>query len=277
MLFPLMFSFVLFQPGCVVGKKKHEALQASHDALQVEHSALQARYEADTAAMRAQILSLEEALAAAEAESSRLGDELAALQAEKARLVKDQSSLQASVKEMETALIELAQRKAQADARVAEYRNLLSRFKALIDAGKLKVKIVDGRMVVELATDVLFSSGSANLSKDGEAALKEVAVVLAGIPDRRFQIEGHTDNDPINTPQYPSNWELASARALVVTKALISGGMPAAQLSAASYGDLRPVASNDNKEGKAANRRIEIVVVPDLSTLPGFDALQQVD
>ncbi len=277
MLFPLMFSIVALQPGCLVGLKKHEALQASHDALQVEHSALQARYEADTQAMSGQIRSLEEALASAEAEAARLGQELSALQAEKARLVKDQSSLQASVKEMETALIELSQRKAQADARVAEYRNLLARFKSLIDAGKLKVKIVDGRMIVELATDVLFSSGSANLSKEGEAALQEVAVVLAGITDRRFQVEGHTDNDPINTPQYPSNWELASARALVVTKALIAGGMPAAQLSAASYGDLRPVAANDSKEGKAANRRIEIVVVPDLSSLPGFDALQQVD
>ena len=133
MLFPLMFSLAVLQPGCVVGLKKHEALQASHDALQVEHSALQARYEADTTTMRGQILSLEEALTAAEAEAARLGQELTTLQSEKARLVKDTSSLQASVKEMETALIELSQRKAQADARVAEYRNLLARFKALID------------------------------------------------------------------------------------------------------------------------------------------------
>jgi chemotaxis protein MotB len=69
---------------------------------------------------------------------------------------------------------------------------LLGKFKKLIDAGKLKVKIVDGRMVVELATDVLFDSGSAKLSDAGKAAIVEVSQVLATIGERSFQVEGHT-------------------------------------------------------------------------------------
>jgi len=150
---------------------------------------------------------------------------------------------------------------------------LLRKFKKLIDAGKLKVKIVDGRMVVELATDVLFDSGSAKLSDAGKAAIVEVSQVLATIGERSFQVEGHTDNVPIATAQYPSNWELAAGRALTVMKTMIESGMPAARISAASYGDQRPVKSNDTAEGKAANRRIEIVLVPDLSGLPGFDEL----
>lgn len=272
-IFPLLLT------GCLVGKAKFDALQAQYDDLSAEYTDLEADHAAlqqDLGRSQERVQTLEQALAEAEAHREALETQIQQLQAEKAALLKDKSSLDSSVREMEQALVELAQRKAQADALVSEFRNLLARFQALIDAGKLRVKIVDGRMVVELATDVLFSSGSANLSAQGAEALKEVAAVLASIPDRRYQVEGHTDNDPINTPQYPSNWELASARAMVVTRTLIAGGLPPERVSAAAYGEHRPAAPNDTREGKAANRRIEIVVVPDLSTLPGFDELQKV-
>ena len=137
-------------------------------------------------------------------------------------------------------------------------------------------EIVDGRMVVVLASDVLFASGSANLSRDGKSAIGEVAALLADIPDRKFQIEGHTDNVPIRTAVYPSNWELASARALTVLKTMLEAGMPADRISAASFGDSKPARDNETPEGKAANRRIEIVVTPDLSTLPGLEELNRV-
>lgn len=276
----MIWTTPLLLGACIVGKAKYEALQSQYDGLQADHAALQEEHEqlqdqlSDT---EREVQSLQQALSRAEEEAQALQGQLNQLQAEKAALLKDKSALDSSVREMEKALVELAQRKAQADARVAEYRNLLARFQALIDAGKLRVKIVDGRMVVELATDVLFSSGSANLSKDGAEALKEVAAVLASIPDRRYQVEGHTDNDPIATAQYPSNWELASARALVVTRTLVAGGLPAERVSAASYGEHRPAAPNDTREGKVANRRIEIVVVPDLSTLPGFEELNRAE
>src|SRR5581483_6441427 len=122
------------------------------------------------------------------------------------------------------------------------------------DAGKLKVKIVDGRMVVVLATDILFASGSASLSKDGKAAITEVAQVLASIPNRNFQVEGHTDNVPIATAQFPSNWELAAFRATNVVKTMIEAGMPKERISAASYSDTKPIGVNDMPEGKALNR-----------------------
>ena len=197
-------------------------------------------------------------------------------QGELAQVLKDKSALKGSIDEMKQALDDLARRKAEADRRIAEFRSLLSRFQKLIDAGKLKVKIVDGRMVVQLASDILFASGSAALSKDGKVAIVEVAGVLASIPERAFQVEGHTDNVPIKTEQYPSNWELASARALTVVRAMTDSGLGANRVSAASFADTKPAAGNDTPEGKAQNRRIEIVVVPDLSSLPGFDELQKV-
>ena len=130
-------------------------------------------------------------------------------------------------------------------------------------------------MVVEMATDVLFGSGSARLSGDGRAAVQEVAGVLAELSGRRFQVEGHTDNVPIRTAQFPSNWELASARAITVVNEMIEAGVPNENVSAASFGEFKPAADNETPEGRAANRRIEIVLVPDLSTLPGFDELRR--
>ena len=235
------------------GKSLQESLEAEQKKA--------ARRQADKAAV-------EQQLSSASAELKKTSDDLAAT-------LKDKAGLKSSVDDMKSALDELNKRKSEADRRIAEYRNLLSRFQNLIDAGKLKVKIVDGRMVVALASDILFASGSAGLSKDGKASVEEVAAVLASIPDRKFQVEGHTDNVPIKTAQFPSNWELASSRALTVLKTMVDAGMPADRVSAASFGDSKPAAANDTPDNKALNRRIEIVVVPDLSTLPGFDELKK--
>ncbi len=266
---------LLLAVGCVP-KKDYEALQAE---LRQATDTVAAR-DATVAERDVQVQTLEEALAASQGESadlsSRIADRETALEkmrAEQAGLVKDRSRLKSSVEEMQAALAELARRKEAADARVSEFQDLLAKFKTLIDAGRLQVRIIDGRMVVQMATDILFQSGKADLSDDGTAALAEVAAVLIEIPDRRFQVEGHTDDVPIQTTRFPSNWELASARSVGVVKALIGAGVEPERLSAASFSQYHPSAVNDSKEGKAANRRIEIVVVPDLSQLPGFEEL----
>lgn len=268
---------MLFLALACVPKKDYEALEAEMNALRVD-------LNGEVEERDARIVSLEEALAAEkaraegiEAQRARLSGELDALNREKAELLSDRTRLRSSVAEMEQALNELAARKRAAEDRIAQYQDLVDRFKPLIDAGRLKVQIVDGRMVVALATDILFASGKAELSDEGKSALAEVAGILADIPDRSYQVEGHTDNVPIQTAQYPSNWELASARAVAVVRTLIEGGMPEDRVSAASFSKNKPVASNDTKEGRAHNRRIEIVVVPDLSGLPGFDELNAID
>ena len=130
-------------------------------------------------------------------------------------------------------------------------------------------------MVVELATDILFASGSAELSAGGKTAIVEVSKVLATIPERAFQVEGHTDDVPIKNSQYPSNWELAAGRSLTVVKTMIDAGLPAHRVSAASFGEEHPAIPGTSAAARAANRRIEIVVVPDLSSLPGFEELKR--
>lgn len=258
---------------------------------QAKYDELEATYLSTRSSLTKRVAELEDALAAAqmelEAERAALAssnDRIAELEArveqlerERAELLADKSKLSASIDDMAAALRELEKRRMAAERRVAAFRDMLSRFQKLIDAGTLEVKIVDGRMVVQLKTDILFDSGSAKLSKEGAAALAEVASVLQSIPERKYQVEGHTDNDPIKTAQYPSNWELASDRAVTVVKTMIEGGLSADRVSAASYGEFKPAATNETKEGKAQNRRIEIVVLPDLSDLPGFDELQRVE
>jgi len=277
-----LFSLVLLALACVPQKK--------FDALEAQLADAQATAATEIAARDAKVKSLEGALAAEVDGARALGEQVRAtkteldarqaavdaLTSEKAALTTDKTKLKAAVEETATALKELQARKAQAEARIAQYRDLVARFKTLSDAGRLTVKIVDGRMVVVLATDVLFASGKADLSEAGKTAIAEVAAVLASIPERKYQVEGHTDNDPIKTSQFPSNWELASARAITVVRAMIAAGVAPDRVSAAAYGEFRPVASNATPEAKAANRRIEITVVADLSQLPGFDELQTI-
>lgn len=212
---------------------------------------------------------------ALQAELDETRRQLAKRDEEFSNVLKEKSALKSSIADMTTALDEARRRDAEAAARTQEYQDLLRRFKKLIDAGKLKIKIVDGRMVVALPSDILFESGSAHLSRDGVKAVEEVAVILRDVPERSFQVEGHTDNVPIRTLQFPSNWELGAARALSVVNVMAKMGVPQMRISGASYADTRPVKPNDTIENKAANRRIEIVVVPDLRGLPGFDELKK--
>ena len=122
-------------------------------------------------------------------------------------------------------------------------------------------------MLLELPNDVLFDSGRTDLKDTGRRTLVEIAQVLKTMPDRRFQVAGHTDNVKIQTPRFPSNWELSTARAVEVVKLLIESGMDSKDLSAAGYGEFAPVAGNDAPDGRSRNRRIEIALVPNLEEL----------
>jgi len=147
------------------------------------------------------------------------------------------------------------------------YEEVIGRFRSLIDGGQLTVAIVRGRMVIQLPQDILFQSGSATLAREGRETLAQVGQVLAELSDRAFQVEGHTDNVPIATDRFPSNWELSTARALSVVKLLVEEGVPPTSLSGAGYGEFQPVASNEDRDGRRLNRRIEIVMLPNLDVI----------
>lgn len=214
-------------------------------------------------------------LAVTQAKITELNGRLGIANTEKSQLQGEKSQLQGSVNEMKQAMEQMAKRRQESEKRLAEFKELTAKFSKLVNSGKLSVKMVQGRMTVALSTDILFSSGSAKLSAEGVAAIGEVTQLLKSLEGRKYQIEGHTDNIPMKSAIYPSNWELASARAMTVVKTMLDAGMPAEQISGASYADTQPVADNSTAEGKKLNRRIAIVIVPDLSGLPGNEELEK--
>lgn len=167
----------------------------------------------------------------------------------------------------------VAAQDAAAQRRLQAFRELVADLKPLVDQGLLEVTVDDGRVVVGMASDVLFASGSAALSEKGRDTVVKVGRMLVKRTDRDLQVQGHTDNDPIATKEFPDNWRLGAARALAVVDAMTAAGVPAERLSAATYAQHRKIVPNNSDANKARNRRIEIVIEPDFSDLPGFEQL----
>ena len=185
---------------------------------------------------------------------------------------KEARLLAKSLDETRQAMEAMRARQSAAEERNRIYRQLLDRFRSMIDAGTLDVSIERGRLVINLKQDILFGSGSSQVETAGKETLLEVAAALSEFPDRMFQVEGHTDDVPIATARFPSNWELSTARATSVVKILIEGSVQPGNLSAAGYGEFQARAANDSDEGKALNRRIEIVMLPSLQAVPDAEA-----
>lgn len=222
--------------------------------------------EAEVAQLQAKLSEAEQRGNSLEARLKEMSDNNAAL-AERLNLAGAEKGT------LERALEELRAREKQSQARLAVFTEMLNKFRSMIDSGKLRVRVVRGRMVVELAENILFDSGRADLKKEGQEALTQVAGVLASIENRDFQVAGHTDNIPIKSARFPSNWELSTARAVVVTKWLTEKGLDATRVSAAGYADTQPVAANTEADGRQQNRRIEIVLMPNLDELPDLSSL----
>lgn len=164
-------------------------------------------------------------------------------------------------------LEELRAQKAAADARAKLFDDFVKKFQKMIDAGKLDIATRRGQIVLALATDVLFDQGKTEIKPEGKAALEEVAAALKGVSARRFQVSGHTDLFPIKTKEFPSNWELSTARAVAVVHLLVDKGVKPEALSAAGYAEFDPAQSNGSDRGRSKNRRIEIVLVPNIEEL----------
>jgi chemotaxis protein MotB len=261
-----------------------EKLRADHDRAAADEKA---RLEKRIAELEAEKAAVEKQLAAMTAErdatQKKLDDTSALADTLKQRLEKlgqnvdkltsEKGQLSATLEDAKSRLEELRKQKAAAEARAAVFHDLMQKLRSMIDSGQLKVVIRDGRMLIALESDVLFDSGKTTIKPEGQAALAKLAQVLSTIGDRKFLVAGHTDNVPIHSSKFPSNWELSTDRAVEVTKFLVQNGMKPQVLAAGGYGEFDPVAANDTPEHKAQNRRIEIVLQPNLSDLPNLDTL----
>jgi len=128
---------------------------------------------------------------------------------------------------------------------------------------RVEVFVHPGEVNLEISDSILFARGSAALTDEGRTLLKDLAEALSEQP-YTLSVEGHTDNIPIETSRYPSNWELSSARAAVVTRKLIEQGIAPDLVRAIGYGATRPLAENNTPEGRARNRRVSFVLQVDV-------------
>ncbi len=267
----LMGIVVLAAASGCVGKGTYEAKEAELAGCQKNAADEKASLEAKLAELDKAKADVEAKLAEMTAMAEKERMELGALGKKSAQLASEKGSLAEGMSKLQGQLAELQRQEQQERDRAALFQKLLSQLKGMIDSGKLQVVIRNGKMVVKLPDNVLFDPGKTDVKAAGKDALAELTNVLKAIPNRTFQVAGYTDDTPIHTAKFKSNWYLSTARAVEVLNLMIGDGMEPQRLSAAGYGSYDPVASNASVEGKAQNRRIEVTLMPNLDELPKFD------
>jgi chemotaxis protein MotB len=157
---------------------------------------------------------------------------------------------------------------ARQDSIVNGLNNIVKNALLGFNPDELTVEMKNGKVYVSMSDKLLFKSGSADVESKGKDALKKLAEVLNKNADIDILIEGHTDNVPIKTPVYKDNWDLSAARATSVVRLLSNDyGLESKRLTASGKGEFFPVAPNQTTEGKAKNRRTEIILSPKLDEL----------
>ncbi|TCV90737.1 flagellar motor protein MotD [Sulfurirhabdus autotrophica] len=156
------------------------------------------------------------------------------------------------------------QKRKQQEAKMKSIaKDILKVLEPLVKGGKVRVTQSSRGVAIEINASLLFESGMALLEPDSTNALTAVGHVLAGV-NNNIQVEGYSDNSPISTPQYPSNWELSSARSSSVVRVFTASGVSPERLVAIGYGENKPVDTNDTAEGRSRNRRVTVMILSDV-------------
>jgi chemotaxis protein MotB len=250
--------------GCGVDEQLYNAAVKDRDEQKTQLASTKTELEHEKTVHKKDVEARDTRVATLTKKLESLGQDVSRLETERTGLG---GELDQAKKRME----ELKKAQIQAEARAAQFRKLVTQFKTLTDAGKLKVELRENRMIIALGDKILFDPGKTDLKPEGKEALTQVTAVLKDMQGRNFQVAGHTDNVPIKSPKFRSNWDLSTARAVEVTNFMITSGLEGKRLSAAGYADQSPIAPNDTPENKAKNRRIEITLVPNLDDLPPID------
>ncbi|MCE5195464.1 MAG: OmpA family protein [Nitrospiraceae bacterium] len=206
---------------------------------------------------------LEERLKSKEAELVKSKDESAdfkkLLDAKKDELVKNVTQLKA----------EIAALKEEKEKTVSKmqgtYDSMIAELNEEIKKGEIAVTQLKDKLTLSMVDRILFDSGSEDVKGNGKKVLDRVAEILKTISDKQIMIEGHTDNVPIGSKiakKFLTNWELSGARATNVVKYLQEKGVDPKLLHSSAYAEYKPIEPNDTEEGRAKNRRIEIVLIP---------------
>ena len=232
----------VFVTACGVPEEKHKQVLAQKKKLERELSE-----------MKKLSRSQKQRITSLEADLKQVKDSMESKRAALQRKLAELKKTKAALKELEKMKADMeAQRKLDAKLR--------AQLKSMISAGQLKVVNVNGRLVIKMASKILFPSGKSRLTRKGRRALRKLASILKNV-GRHFQVAGHTDNVPLRRRR-DDNWSLSTERAVRVVRLLAKNGVPGKNLSAAGFSQHQPVANNRTRKGKALNRRIEITLLP---------------
>jgi chemotaxis protein MotB len=206
------------------------------------------------------------------AQVKNLNEQKESLQNQNALIQNDLKSLSS---ESKMTIADQAKRLKNLQDMIQAQRDVMSKLKnsianALMNykTDELSVYIKDGNVYVSLEEKLLFKSGSDVVDPKGKEALKTLAQVLNSTNDITVMIEGHTDNVPIKTKLFKDNWDLSTARATSIIRILTKeNGFDSNRISASGRGEFHPVKTNDTAEGRAGNRRTEVILSPDMKEL----------
>ncbi len=270
----LLVALCLLVVGCGYSEDEWQAQLARYGDLEAEHAnekKAHAATQEELAASQARVQELLAQLQEMGVDVDNLTSKLQEEGTEKERLAAD-------LEQMQRALEEYKRRAAQLERIKRRFELLRNKLQKLTNLG-LKVSIRHNRMVISLPGDVLFASGKDELREEGIHVIQAVAEVIRSdkqLNSRYFQIAGHTDNKPLRyNKKFVDNWGLSAMRARSVLVFLVApvdskdggGGLDARRLHLAGYGDTDPVADNGTEEGRQANRRVELVLMPDVEEM----------
>lgn len=259
--------------GCGYSEEEWQAQLDKYNQLQSQHEQERAAH----AATRAELEEAKKRVEGLAQQLSQMGFNMDVLNAQLQQTGTEKEQLAANLNELQQALDEYKRRAEQLERIKARFEMLQKRLQKLVNMG-LKVEIRRNRMVIRLPGDVLFASGQDTLRDGGKEVISAVAEVIRtdeALKGRYFQVAGHTDNVPLKGGRFGDNWGLSAMRARQVLLYLVApvdskdggGGLDPLRLHAAGYGDTDPVAANDSDDGKQANRRVELVIMPDVEEM----------
>ena len=244
---PLLLAVFLVFPACV-SQKKYKDLNSKYSGLQSDYNSLDSKYN-DLKSKSEQNAEM------SESQLKQLNEDLK----------KKVADLEASNKKVNDLEQVIQKQKAAQQQLLSKIKDALVGFKA----EDLTVEMhSDGKVYVSLSEQLLFKSGSYVVDPKGKDALQKVATVLSKQPDIEIEVEGHTDNKPIKTGCIKDNWDLSVLRATSIVRILtVDYAVDPKQVSATGRGEFFPVGANDSEEGRAKNRRTEIILSPKISEL----------
>ncbi len=236
-------------------RQQLSALQQQHEELLDENRVLKTRIEALTGDLAEMTKDRDTQKAESDSLSQtivELRGRIAVLETENRKLRQDTVALEKSQKEKV--------RKVS-----TTYQDMVEKMKKEISEGQVTISELKGKLTVNMVDAILFDTGKAEVKQGGLEVLKKVISILKGETEKAIRIEGHTDDVPISgtlAKRFPTNWELSAARAINVTRFLQEQGIDPDVLSAVAYGEYKPISDNETPEGRAMNRRIEIILIP---------------